>query len=204
MNQDHDINSVEELRNIIGHPRKKVQEKVTNKLDEHIREFINHSPFALISTSDNKMRSYVSPRGDAPGFVKVHDDNTLLLPERPGNKLAFGYQNIIENGQIGLIFMVPRILESLRIRGTARLSKDPELLEQLSAQGKPAILCTIINVETCWMHCGKALIRSKLWDPESWSDKTSFSFSRQVAEVINVAEDLVHEDIQNDYKNNLY
>ncbi|MGH1350300.1 MAG: MSMEG_1061 family FMN-dependent PPOX-type flavoprotein [Methyloligellaceae bacterium] len=204
MKSEHYINSLDELTELMGTPNSKVVEKHADVLDDQCREFISHSPFVLISTSDAKNHQSVSPKGDAPGFIHVLDDKTLLIPERPGNKMAFGFKNILETGRIGLIFMVPRILETLRIEGTARISKDPELLERLSAQNKPALLCTVVKVDLCWIHCGKALIRSGLWNPETWSKETGFSFSRQVANVINVKEDLVDQSIQDDYKNNLY
>ena len=198
------IESVRDLRDLIGEPLSKLKNKITNQLDEYQKSYVVNSPLIFVSTSDKDGNQEVSPKGDEAGFVKVADSNTLIIPERPGNKLAFGFENILSNGQIGLIFLVPGLTETLRVSGSARLSKSPELLEELSAQGKPALLCTIVTIRKCWLHCGKAFIRSKLWNPEAWSNGLESQYTEQVANAMNVDEDIVKRVVLDDYENNLY
>ena len=174
------IESPEQIAEILGAPVPGVAAKVMDRLDATSRDFIASSPLVLVSTVDAAGRVDVSPKGDAPGFCHVADDRTLLLPDRKGNKLAFGFQNILQTGRIGLLFLLPRVRETLRINGSAEITREPALLERLSAQGKPALLCTRIHVEECFMHCGKALIRSDLWQPERWQHPPDVSFGRQM------------------------
>lgn len=208
------VATIEQLREVIGEPDPMTGQKVAPEIDEVSRDFISASPLVLVSTSDENGNLDVSPKGDAPGFCLVEDDRTLVLPERPGNKLAYGFLNILSHGKIGLIFLLPRVRETLRINGTATLTRDPALLEQLSANGKPALLATRVAVEECFMHCGKALIRSKLWQHESWAEPPQISFARQIKvkaqkqgaatkELENFA-DVIEEGIQKDYAEGLY
>ena len=130
--------------------------------------FIERCPFLVLSTSDRSGRVDASPKGDAPGFLSVVDEKTLLIPDRPGNRLAYGHLNVLENPQVGLLLVIPNTSETLRINGKAELSADPELLESLAARGKPAVLAIRVTVEECFFHCGKAFIRSGLWKPDEW------------------------------------
>jgi PPOX class probable FMN-dependent enzyme len=198
------IQSTSELREVLGVPIAKLSQKITSKLDTYQRAFIAKTPIVFVSTADREGNLEVSPKEDSPGFIEVFDSATLLIPERPGNKLAFGFENILETGKIGLIFVVPGVIETLRIGGRARISKDPDLLSRLSAQEKPALLCTIVTIEKCWFHCGKALIRSKLWKPESWQSDACSSYSEQVSEAMSVDIQLVNKVVKDDYENNLY
>lgn len=174
------VDSAEQIADILGEPVPGVAAKVSDRLDAVCRDFIRHSPLVLVSTVDAAGRLDVSPKGDAPGFCHVVDDQTLLLPDRKGNKLVFGFKNILETRRIGLLFLLPRVRETLRINGSAEITRDPALLERLSAESKPALLCTRIHVEECFMHCGKALIRSQLWQPEHWVEPPDVSFGRQM------------------------
>lgn len=174
--------SADQVAEILGQAHPGVAAKVSDRLDATSRDFIRNAPLVLVSTSDAAGRLDVSPKGDAPGFCHVADDRTLLLPDRKGNNLAFGFRNVLETGRIGLLFLMPRVRETLRVNGSAELTRDPELLERLSAQGKPALLCTRIRVEECFMHCGKALIRSQLWKPERWLEPPDVGFGRQMRE----------------------
>ncbi len=160
---DHD-----QVTEILGTPPHFILAKLGDHIDDPARQFINSAPLALLATHDREGRADVSPKGDAPGFVQVVDTTTLLIPERKGNNLADSFHNIIETGRIGMIFVVPGQRETLRVNGTATISNDPALLNQLSAHGKPSLLCTIVSVEECFFHCGKSLIRSKIWDPATW------------------------------------
>ncbi len=204
MKEEFLIKSEEDLRAVISDPKPVTEKKVVPFIDEQCGAFIKQSPFICLATTDKENRVDVSPKGDAPGFVEVLDEKTLLIPERPGNKLAFGFRNILETGQVGVIFIIPDVLETLRINGTAKLSRDPELLERLSAKGKPAILCTIVTVDECFLHCGKSMIRSSLWKPETWQGKGDFSFTRQISNSLNIKEEDVQKSIDDAYKNKLY
>lgn len=174
------IDRPEEIEAILGQPMPGIAAKVEDRIDAVARDFIAASPLVLVSTIDAAGRLDVSPKGDAPGFCHVADERTLLLPDRKGNKLAFGFRNILETGRIGLLFLMPKLRETLRVNGSAEITRDPALLERLSAEGKPALLCTRIHVEECFLHCGKAMIRSKLWQPAQWLEPPDVGFGRQI------------------------
>lgn len=160
------------LEAVIGAPMEFVRMKVRDRLDGGMRSFISHSPLAFVSTVDEHGRIDVSPKGDPPGFVHVDDDGDLLIPERLGNRLTFGFRNILCNGEIGLLFVVPTERETLRVKGRATLHRDPDVLEQMAVDGRPALLYTRVRVQECFFHCGKALIRSQVWQPASWGEPT--------------------------------
>ena len=174
------IDSPKQLAEILGQPRSGGADKVSDRLDPACKDFIKHSPLALVSTVDAAGRLDISPKGDAPGFCRIADDKTLLLPDRKGNRLTFGFHNILETERISLLFVIPRVRETLRVNGSAAITRDPELLEQLSVRGKPALLCTQIHIDECFLHCGKAMIRSQIWQPELWQEPPDVSFGRQM------------------------
>ena len=181
------IDTVERLRSIISQPHPMTQEKLLHHLDEQARTFIAHSPFLVMSTvSDAGVEA--SPKGDEAGFVQALGDRTLLVPERPGNKLAFGLQNILANGEIGLLFMRPGTGETLRVGGRARLIDDADVLQQLSARGKPAVLAIRVDVVRAFFHCARSVLRANLWEPEHWPEKQTVSFGRIMREKIKVDE----------------
>jgi uncharacterized protein len=171
------IDSVEKLRAIISAPHPLTQQKVLDRLDDQARNFIAHSPFFVMSTM-GEAGVEASPKGDERGFVQIVDDRTLIIPERPGNKLAFGLQNILANGQIGLLFFCPGTGETLRVNGRARLIDDADLLQQLAARGKPAVLAIRVEVERCFFHCARSVLRGNLWEAERWPEKQTVSFGR--------------------------
>ncbi len=177
----HAITTQDQITAVLGEAPEFIRAKLLDHVDEHAATFIAGSPLAFVATIDPEGAMDVSPKGDAPGFVQVTDQSTLLIPERKGNHLAFGPRNIVATGRIGLIFVVPGQRETLRVNGSATLTTDPDLLEQLSAQGKPSLLCTTVHVEECFFHCGKAFIRSKLWNPETWDDRTDTLLVKQTA-----------------------
>lgn len=171
----------QQLTAILGAPPDFVMAKIGNRIDTSAAAFIARSPLVFVATVDRDGRLDVSPKGDAPGFVQVAGPQSLLIPERKGNNLAFGPRNILTTGRIGLIFVVPGERETLRINGRASLNNDPALLEQLSARGKPSLLCTDVGVEECFFHCGKAMVRSRVWDPDTWRvDKPSMMVAQVV------------------------
>jgi PPOX class probable FMN-dependent enzyme len=207
---DHRIDTVEQLREVIGQPIEGLALKVGDVIDDHARTFLARAPFLVLSTSDPEGNVDASPKGDEPGFVVVEDEHTLLIPDRPGNKLAMGLQNILANPHVGVLFMIPGTNETLRINGRAELRRDPELLEQLAARGKPAVLAIRVHVDECFFHCAKAFIRSKLWKPDSWPEKQRISFGKMFAEKIGGDADTmasleatVDALVEEDYCNNL-
>lgn len=207
MADEHRIRNEEELRKVISEPSPVLVQKIFDHVDRYARQFIESSTLIFISTVDSEGGVDVSPKGDAAGFVSIEDPKTLLIPERPGNKLAYGFRNILATGRVGLIFVVPGVKETLRINGSAELTRDPEILERLSARNKPAILATRITIEESFFHCGKALIRSAVWKPESWVKGFKAEIGKQFAERAGGAPDLaktIDESLREDYETNLY
>jgi len=175
------LTSADDLRRIIPEPRPTTRAKILDALDEQSIEFLKRCPFALVGTTSADGTIEVSPKGDEPGFIRVEDPQTLLIPERAGNNLAFGLSNIIANGKIGLIALVPATGETLRISGTAEVDDDPELVASLSSLGKPALLATRVRVQHSYFHCARSIVRAKLWDPKSWSAPGRVSFGKIIA-----------------------
>ncbi|MFT6017193.1 MAG: PPOX class probable FMN-dependent enzyme [Candidatus Azotimanducaceae bacterium] len=201
------ITTIRQLRDVVGEEIPGLEDKNIDYLDDFALDFIAHSPFLVLSTSDAQGRCDASPKGDEPGFVQVIDNKTLLVPDRPGNKLAYGHRNILENPHVGLLFCIPGTSETLRINGIAELSADAGILAELAARGKPAILAIRITVEECFFHCGKAFIRSGLWTPDVWADTPyKVSFGKMYAERKNVSSeiaDAIDVGINHDYTHNL-
>ncbi len=176
------ISTVESLQAIIGIPNTLVPLKIHRELNDRAIEFIGKSPMCMLSTADADGRPTVSPKGDLPGFVQVEDRRTLLIPERKGNKLIFSLTNVLDNPQVGLIFLLPGTDETLRVQGSAELLDDPEMCQRLGARGAPALLAMRVRVTECYFHCAKAFLRSRLWKPESWPGKMAISFGCEIAE----------------------
>jgi PPOX class probable FMN-dependent enzyme len=175
------VTTEQELRAIVGGaPSDVARRKQIAALDRHCRDFIAHSPFLLLGTSDATGRCDVSPKGDAPGFVHVVDDQRLVIPDRPGNKRFDGMRNILQNPHVGVLFLVPGRGETLRINGRASIVRDAELLDRLEAQGKKPLVAIGVEVEEVFMHCAKAFIRSRLWQPERWPSLEGLSCSAQI------------------------
>lgn len=189
MTDAHAITSVAELEAVIGPAHPFVRRKILPALDELMREFIANAPLAFVATCGADGGIDVSPKGDPAGFVQVTDDGRLLIPERPGNQLTLGFRNILENGRIGLIFVVPNQRETLRVKGSATLRKDPDVLAAMKVGGKPALLFTEVRVEECFVHCGKAMVRSHLWQAESWQPATRSIGGRQLASIVGARSD---------------
>lgn len=163
------IETVASLRDIYGPlPVNSLGARIVfRRLHPHHRAFIGLSPFLVIASANRHGAPDVSPRGDIPGFVAVLDDQTLILPDRPGNKKLLTLTNVLENPAVSLIFFIPGRTESLRIRGTARIICDADRLRPLAAHGKLPSTGLIVAVEHAWLHCGRALIRSRLWEPDA-------------------------------------
>ena len=174
------VTSVESLREIMGTPSELVIRKQLDHLDPHARAFIARSPFLVIGTHGQGQVGDVSPRGDAPGFVAVLDDHSLVIPERPGNRRLDTLLNVLQTGSVGLIFMVPGVEETLRVNGRACIVRDEALLERMSAKGKRPLLGIGVEVQECFFHCAKAFKRSGLWKPETWSSRAGMASLAQI------------------------
>jgi len=180
------IEDIAEIRGIYGQPAERAVKKQLPRLEKHSRAFIALSPFLVIATADRNGRCDASPKGDAPGFVTVLDDHTLLIPDRLGNNRVDTIGNLLDAPGVGLIFFVPGLLETLRVNGTARITTDPALLEPTAVNGKVPRSGILVSVEEVYFHCGKALIRSDLWNPDKHVARSDFpSLGRIITEQIN-------------------
>jgi uncharacterized protein len=156
------------LRALLGEPGQRVLEKDRTRLHELDRRWLAASPFCLIGTTGADGTGDVSPKGDPPGFTLVLDDTTIAIPDRPGNKRADGWRNVLANPQVGLIFLVPGRGDTLRINGRARLVSDAPFFDDMVVKGHRPRLALVVHVEQIFSHCAKAFLRSRLWEPESW------------------------------------
>ena len=184
------LTSPADLRRVINEPRPATRSKILDALDEQSIDFLKRCPFALVGTTAADGTIEVSPKGDEPGFIRVEDPRTLLIPERVGNNLAFGLGNIIATGKIGLIALVPATGETLRVSGTAEIFDDAELVQSLSSLGKPALLATRVHIEHCYFHCARSIFRANLWKPEKWPAPGRISFGKIIAPRIGKGEDV--------------
>ncbi len=207
MDEKYDITSEQQFETLIGQPYELTREKILPALDQPMRDFIIRSPLLFLATWDASGRPDISPKGDASGFVQFDEIGRLLIPDRPGNQLAFGFRNILGNPDVGLIFVAPHLRETLRIKGRASLTYDPALLERLRAQGKPATLCTRIEVDECFFHCAMAMVRSRIWRPEEWADPGESLLVRQIASRKSLGDDgvkIVETSLEQNHLDKLY
>jgi uncharacterized protein len=188
-----ELTSPEELRELLGEvmPRAAVKERAA--LHPRDRQWIENSPFVVISTSDAAGNCDASPKGDPPGFVKVLDDTTIAIPERPGNRRADGYLNILSNPHIGLIFLIPGRRETLRINGRARLIRDAPYFDEMIVKGHRPILALEVAIDTIFFHCAKAFLRSQLWKHETWNPDALPSHACLVKEVSPIVTETLEE-----------
>lgn len=184
------LKSLDDLRRVIAEPRPTTRSKILDALDEQSIEFLKRCPFALVGTVSVDGTLEVSPKGDEPGFIRVEDPQTLLIPERVGNNLAFGLTNMITNGKIGMICLVPATGETLRISGTAEIYDDADLVASLSSLGKPALLATRVRIQHCYFHCARSIVRAKLWDPKAWPAPGRVSFGKIIAPRVGAGDDV--------------
>jgi PPOX class probable FMN-dependent enzyme len=161
------IKDLAELREVLGgEPAELVKKKITDRLNPLTRQFVDRSPFVVVATGSPDGGLDVSPRGDPAGFVRVLDDRRLLLPDRPGNRLADTLTNLLEDDRIALLFLVPGINDTFRVNGRGRIVDDSKLLAASAIEGKVPKLGILVEVEEAYTQCPKALLRSELWNPE--------------------------------------
>ena len=201
-----EVGSAAELRELVGAPMERAVKKVRASLHPHHRSWIEASPYFVIATSDASGRCDASPKGDAPGFVAVLDDATLLIPDRLGNNRVDTLGNLLARPGIGLIFFVPGINETLRVNGRARVATEPALLEPLAVNGKVPRSGILVSVDEVYFHCGKALIRSDLWNPDKHLARGDFpSLGRILADQIGGIDAAEAErQTAESYRNRLY
>ena len=166
MKFDQTVTTLEELREVIPPPSDLVTSKEVSELDEHCRDFIARSPFILIASSDGAGSIDISPKGDPAGFVRVLDDRTLAIPDRPGNHRADTFMNVLRHPFVGVIFLIPGTKNTLRVRGKATIVRDLELRQTMEVSGRLPELALVVDVTTAYFHCAKCIIRSKLWTDE--------------------------------------
>ncbi|GKU80633.1 pyridoxamine 5'-phosphate oxidase family protein [Niallia sp. NCCP-28] len=202
------ITTEEELREMLGYPSELVQNKVVSIIDEHCANFIDKSPFVVISTADENGFCDVSPRGDKPGFVYIINEKQLVIPERPGNKRMDSLRNILANGRAGLLFFIPGLKETLRVNGKAMLTKDKKLLEKMAVKGKNPLIGIVVEVEECFIHCAKAMIRSGLWNMDTWADKNDLPNAAKIllahANLPNATVETIDKALEESYTKRLY
>jgi len=204
---DEKIADESALRARYAEPSEIVKRKQLDRLDVHCRAIIAHSPFLVLATAGADGTVDASPRGDAPGFVQVIDDRTLMLPDRRGNNRLDSLANVLGNPEVGMIFFVPGLGETLRVNGRAEIVADTAVLDGMAVAGKPPTSALRIAVREAYLHCAKAVIRAKLWSDDYKIDRSAFpSLGRMVAEQVG-ADDRIEEfdrAIEESYRTRLY
>jgi uncharacterized protein len=201
------VEDISEIREIYGQPMERTLKKQLPRLEKHSRAFIAMSPFIVMATSDAEGRCDASPKGDGPGFVHVLDDETLLIPDRLGNNRVDSIGNILQHPRIGLIFFVPGIRETLRVNGRAQITVDPALLGPTAVNGKMPRSGILVTADEVYFHCGKALIRSDLWNPEKHVARKDFPslgivIAEQIGQVVEPKE--AERMTEESYRTRLY
>lgn len=172
------------LRAIIGEPLPLVVSKIVDRLNPSTRPFVEASPFVCIATADRDGRCDVSPRGDPPGFVRILDDRTLFVPERPGNRIADTLRNVLATGRAGLLFFIPGVTDTFRVNGRATLTDDPEICAPSVIEGKVPKVGILVEVEEAYTQCSKAFLRSHLWDPARHVSRESLPTNGEIFRAI--------------------
>ena len=174
------IQDAQALRSLLGDPVPVVRAKVSDRLNDVTRQFVERSPFLCLATAARDGTCDVSPRGDPAGFVRILDERTLLLPDRPGNRLADSLTNVLENPHVALLFIIPGVGDTFRVNGRASVVTDPELLAPCAVEGKIPRLGLLIEIDQAYSHCSKAFLRSQLWDPDRYVRREELPSSGEV------------------------
>ena len=202
------VTSAEALRTLLGAPGEAALRKQIATLDAHCCDFIARSPLLMLSTASRAGQCDVSPKGDAPGFVRALSETLLAIPDRPGNRRADSMRNIVENPQVGLLFVIPGLRETLRVNGAATLYTDAALLDSLSAHGKRPQVAIVVEAHEVYLHCGRALQRAQLWDTATWPQPETLPSAAQIfADHIalpGVTRAVARESLEASYTTDLY
>lgn len=211
LNPDFVVADEQALRSLFAPTHVLAVQKSQSRLDTYAIGFVARSPFLCIGTQSPKGQADVSPRGDPKGFVKVLDDQTLLIPDRPGNNRLDTLSNILANPVVGLLFMVPGFDDTMRVNGKARITRDPDLLALLTVNDRIPTVAIVVTVEEVFLHCAKALRRSKLWDPTQRQDRREMpSLVKMILDQTTGAPDDPQEmakldaDLEVDYQKSMY
>lgn len=202
----HEIRDQDELRGLYPDAIERARKKTLRRLDGHCRRFIALSPFVCLGTS-SAGGADVTPRGDRPGFVHVLNDTTLALPDWPGNNRLDSLANLLEDPRIGLLFLIPGVDETLRVNGTATISTDEALLAAWETGGRRPRTALVIKVEEAFLHCGKALIRARLWSADSQVERTELPpYGAMLKDQIEIADtaETIQESVEQAYREKLY
>jgi len=196
------VNNLRQLRSIYNYSKGRAALKVINSLEKHSKNFINLSPFVVISSKGKNGRADVSPRGDSVGFVKIQDDKTIIIPDRSGNNRLDTLENIIFDPSVGTLFFIPGINTVLRINGNAFIEDSLEIRAQFEINNNIPKTCIIINIEEIFMHCAKAIMRSSFWDHSKYLSQTEFpTISKIINDQLNSEDDEQnHEQEDKRYK----
>ena len=195
-----------ELRSLYPPPGERARLKTLHRLDQHCANFIARSPFLCLATSSERGAD-VTPRGDEPGFVQILDDTTLAMPDWPGNNRLDSSSNIVANPQVALLFLIPGVHETLRVNGTAEITTKNELLDRWQRNGKRPRAVVVVKVQDAFLHCGKALIRSRLWEGSYKIDRAELPpYGQMLKDQIQTTEtaEEIQASIENGYANKLY
>src|ERR1051326_1110169 len=200
------LTNEDDLRELYPPPIDRARLKVLRRLDPHCATFIAHSPFLCLGTSSDRGAD-VAPRGDEPGFVHILNDTTLAIPDWPGNNRLDSSSNIVVNPQVALLFLIPGVQETLRVNGTAEITTKGELLAQWERNGKRPRAALLVKVQDAFLHCGKALIRARLWDDDYKIDRAELPpYGEMLKDQIQTTEtaEEIQASIENGYANKLY
>jgi PPOX class probable FMN-dependent enzyme len=205
--QERLVTTQDEITRLYGAPDDVVKIKHIPQLDEHCRAFIAAAPFVVVATHGEDGTCDASPRGGAPGFCDVTGPTTIVMPDEPGNRRLDTVRNIVATGRAGLIFVIPGLRETMRVNGRAVISSDPELLAGYADGRRPPIAAIVVDVEEAYLHCAKAFIRSKLWDPATWERPEDLASPARIwrdhIALAELTEEEVAAYVADDYENNL-
>lgn len=201
------IKTEAQFREIMGHPNERVSSKVLNHLDQNCQTYIQKTPFIILSTANKQGHQDTSPKGDPAGFIKILNQNTLAIPERLGNRKADSFSNILENPNVGLLFIIPGKKETLRASGTAIIVRDENIRQELNHKNKLPDFAIIITIKEAYFHCAKCMTRSNLWQPEHWPTQENLpTLGKTMVDAgkLKLSAQEMDELIEKDYKNRLY
>ena len=211
VNPEFLVRDLDELRSLFPATHPVAIQKCLDRLDSHARDFMARAPFLCIGTQSPEGLADVSPRGDPCGFVKVLDDKTFLIPDRPGNNRLDTQKNILANPAVGILFMIPGFEDTMRVNGTAQISRDPELLAVLAVQDRTPTVAIVVTVKEVFLHCAKALRRAKLWDPAAHQERRDMPSLMKIIldQTIGAPTDpnamlKLDANLEQDYKNSMY